>query len=150
MSSNASRTLPLELKADMIVIAAIAAIGLAAAAGTVLAPFGSALRAALVLLILTICSQAAAQQCFGGRRHARRSLSLAGAGHWRLEFAGAWPCETGHVLSSMRIGRWWFVRWPEGWAVLSPRVVGERDWRRLSALLRDRSRAGAWARTASR
>jgi hypothetical protein len=151
MSSHASRTLPLELEADAIVIAAIAVLAATAVIAIMFAPFAIALRATLGFLAVVVASGAAAEQRFGSNARALRRLSLAGVCQWRLEYGDGPPREACHLDSSICIGRWWFLRWPGGaWAVLSPRVIGERDWRRLSARLRDHARAVASTRNASR
>ena len=149
MSSNISRPLVLGLKPDRAVIAVLAAFGLLAVSVVAFMPLDAGVRAGLALIAGFVTIRAMGEQRLGRGRRALRSLVLAADGEWALEFGDGRRLTTRHLSSTARLGRWWFLNWPGAWAVVTASGIGERDWRRLTARLRDLAATRTGLRTAS-
>ncbi len=130
-------------------LAALATVGSAAAALLGTLPGSHWLRLALAALIMLITVRAVLEQSFGLNRAALSRVVLQSDGSWRLQFAGSAALTLRRLTSGARIGHWWFLHWGAAWVVVTPRAVGEQDWRRLSARLRDAGGVAERARNAS-
>lgn len=143
MSSSRSPTLALELRPDVAVVGGIAAC----AAGSMLllltAPIPIAWAIALALAAGCTGIQAARSQRFGCNRRSLRALILTGEADWILEFADRSQRPAPAPVVAARVIRWWYIRWPGGWAVVTARSTDERSWRRLTARLREQAHGSA-------
>ena len=150
MSSNVFQPLVLELEADCTVLAALAVMGSAAALIVVSVPGSPALRTGLAALVTLIALRAVLEQGFGRSRVALQRAELLADGSWLLQTGCSTTPVRRRLTSGTRLGRWWFLRWGSAWAVVTPRTVGESDWRRLTGRLRHAAGAASRARNASR
>ncbi len=139
----------LELEADRTVLAALACAGAAAALFITTVPGSPALRIGLAALVTLITLRAMLEQGFGYSRAALARAELLADGSWRLQLSGSRTSELRTLTSGTRLGRWWFLHWGTAWAVVTPRTVGESDWRRLTGRLKHAAAAASRARNAS-
>jgi hypothetical protein len=154
MSSNISRALALDLEPDYAVIAALASVGLGGAVAFGFAPLTLSMRVGFCAIVVLAALKAIVQQLFGHHRDALRRAVLLTDGSWQLEYAVG-RRGTGRLSSaSSRVGRWWFLHWKGhglagSWAVITPRAIGEGNWRRLTTRLNDHVTVKAGIRGAS-
>jgi hypothetical protein len=136
MSSNRSPAVEFELQPDARVRALLVAAGLA---GMVLiaayAPTGLIAAPWLVLTLLVVVGAVRAQRCDGGRERPSR-LRVQGEA-WMLVFADGHRTAIALRSPTARLGRWWFIHWAGGWAVITQRSIGVHAWRSLTARLRE-------------
>jgi hypothetical protein len=149
MSSNIFQPLVLELKTDRMVLAVLAIVGSAAALLVAIVPASTALRIGLAALVTLITLRAVLEQGFGRSRAALARAELLADGFWRLQLTGSRTSALRTLTSGTRLGRWWFLYWGTAWAVVTPRTVGESDWRRLTGRLKHAAGAASRARNAS-
>jgi hypothetical protein len=131
------------------VIGSCALFGALAMATIAWTPVAASVRVALVLLVAGVTGEAIRAQRFGRHRRALRRLIIEGDCSWLLEFSDGRRRTAGLLASTSRIGSWWFLHWPGAWAIVTPRGIGELEWRRLTARLRDRPVAVRSLRSAS-
>lgn len=143
MSSSRSPTLVLELRPDAAVIGSIAACAAGAMLLLLTAPIPIAWAVALALAAGWVGFKAAGSQQFGRNRKAPRALLLTGEADWTLEIADGSRRHVAAPLAAARVLRWWFIRMPGGWLVVTVRSTGERSWRRLTARLREQANVSA-------
>jgi hypothetical protein len=150
MSSSVSQPLVLWLEPDGAVLAGLATFTATAAVAVACTPLAAGVRLGLVLLIVGVTIWTALPQLLGHGRSALHRAVLAADGVWLLEFADGRRRAACLLPSTACLGSWWFLHWPGVWTVVTARGIGERDWRSLTARLRDQITVADVVRTASR
>jgi hypothetical protein len=131
------------------VIGSLALFGALAMATIAWAPFAVSVRTTLSVAVALVIGRAIRTQLFGRDRRALRRLIARSDCSWLLEFSNGHRRAVRHLAATAHVGRWWFLHWPGAWAIVTPRTVGEREWRRLTARLRDQAANAGIPRTAS-
>ena len=136
MSSSRSPAFEFELRPDARVLALLVGVGFA---GIVLiagcAPTGL-VAAPWIALTLLVVAWAVRVQRFDGGHELPGHLRVDGD-EWMLVFADGRRTVIALLRPTARLGRWWFIHWAGGWAVITQRSIGAHAWRSLTAHLRD-------------
>ncbi|MGH8313787.1 MAG: hypothetical protein ACRETU_01375 [Steroidobacterales bacterium] len=142
MSSSRSPALEFELRRDARVPALVAGVGFA---GMVLiAGYASTVAIAAPWLALTLLIVAWAVRAPPGRRVRTHPPRLRIEGDvWMVVLSDGQRRPIALRRPTGRLGRWWFIHWAGGWAVITQRSIGVRAWRSLTARLKDTGRRAA-------
>jgi hypothetical protein len=136
MSSSRSPAVEFELRPDARVGALLGAAGLGGVI-VILACVPTGLIAALwIALTLLVVAWAMRAQGFDRRQSRPGRLRVQGEA-WMLLLPDGRGTAIALRRRTGRLGRWWFIHWAGGWAVMTQHSIGMHDWRRLTARLRD-------------